>query len=95
MPDDSFGPDLPFFHKKIKFGFYAHRRGERGGDEEASYAEITDTGNIISSFTAPNDPNVFYGFGARNHPTGIGKFCKCGGHHSPLAVRAWAGLAND
>jgi hypothetical protein len=88
---DGFGPDLAFFYKEIKPGFCADGRRDWRGNEQTAHAEVTNAGNVMPSFTAPNDPNILGGFGARNHSSGIGQFCKCGCHESPLAVRAWAG----
>jgi hypothetical protein len=39
----------------------------------------------------PIDPNVTWGFDARNHPSRIERFSDSRGHGFPRAVRAWAG----
>lgn len=62
-------------HEKVEFGGHAFFDFEvRGLDEEATDADVLDTGDIIDAIAPPADPDVLWGEKACEGAAGVGRF---------------------
>src|SRR5882672_12748420 len=58
MPHYGVGPELSFLHKEIERGRRTHSHWTCRLDKQPPKAQIPNLGNLITSVTAPNDPDA-------------------------------------
>jgi hypothetical protein len=71
-PHHAVGPDLPFWNKKMKFGWNPHRCGSVSLNEKPAQTNIPNARKVFASIAPPIDPHVRRRLDTRGQSPGRG-----------------------